>query len=99
MTNLINDTATRSAANKIKDTLCHLRQQDAYSALEDAELAIISHRADMTGWLADIMRIIYGMPAGQALEAIRLARNAIAFQARLRDLFNGKIFANAVGAA
>lgn len=101
MANLINEAATREAATRIKNTLCHLHQQEIYRVLEDVELAIITHRAEFTGWLVSIMRIIYGMPAGQALEAIRIARNAMAFECRLRDLFNGKIYAVAltVGAA
>lgn len=60
----------------------------AFDALDYAEIAIITRRRPSEKDAEFVTDMIEGMETGRALEVIRLARQKLSIQYRLKNLFN-----------
>lgn len=90
MNTLHDETTSYEAARTIRQKLSRLRISEAYSVLEDVELAIITRHLPTNDSVASsIMYSLEGMAIGHALEATRRARMDIAFAARLASVMRG----------
>ncbi len=91
--NFYDETTSREAAKTIKGWLANVRLFEAYSVLEDVEVAILmppSRQPD--GLTGMILRRLMGMSVGHALEALRAVRMTITFEARLASVLRGESY-------
>ncbi|WP_435640299.1 hypothetical protein [Micavibrio aeruginosavorus] len=93
MNTLHDETTSYEAARTIWQKLDRLRIPEAYSVLDDVEMAIITRRLPSNdSMVSSIMRSLNGMATGHALEATRRVRQAIKFEATLAAVMRGAAF-------